>query len=202
MYPNTIEEHGSFSYSDHRPIIVSSDITLNIQKAFPFRFQNFWCKCHPVDTIITKNWRGNFTGTNMFNFAKKLKTIKHKVKGWSKTHFGNLHDKLAKNTQKINYIEDKLLSNLESFWLNSWLTRLLKQREKMMLFNQKYWGKLRQKEWLVSGDRNTTFSQHKVNTRRKRKLVIKLRDDCGLWIDDHKVIADKITIRAALSFYC
>jgi len=47
----------------------------------------------------------------MFNFAKKLKIIKHEVKGWSKTHFGNFHDKLSRNTQKIEYVEDKLLGD-------------------------------------------------------------------------------------------
>ena len=78
----------------------------------------------------------------MFNITKKLKLIKHEVKGWSKNHFGHFHDKLSRNTQKIEYVEDKLLTNHNSFRLNSWLTRLLKQGEKMMLFDQKYWGNL------------------------------------------------------------
>ena len=143
MYPNTFEEHDSFTCSDHRPIVISFDIAINRQKAFPFRFQNFWCKYHQVDSIIAKNWRVNFTGMNTFKLAKKLKIIKHEVKGWSKNHFGNLQNKIVHNTQKVDYVEEKLLSNPESFHFNVWTTLLLKQREKMMLFNQKYWGKLR-----------------------------------------------------------
>jgi len=73
------------------------------------------------------------------------------------------------------------------------LNRLLKQREKLLLFNQKYWGKLARKEWLVNGDRNSRFFQQSANARRKRKLVMKIKDDCGVWIDDHKLIADKFT---------
>jgi len=26
---------------------------------------------------------------------------------------------------------------------------------------------------------------------REEKLVMKIKDDCGVWIDDHKLIADK-----------
>jgi len=42
---------------------------------------------------------------------------------------------------------------------------MLHQREKLLPFNQKYWGKFRRKEWLVNGDRNSQFfsatSKHK-----------------------------------------
>jgi len=88
-------------------------------------------------------------------------------------------------------MEGRLITNPNSYRFNSWMQRLLKQREKMMLFNQKYWGKLARKEWLVNGDRNSKFFQNKANFRRKRKLVMKLQDDCGIWIDDHKLIAQK-----------
>ena len=47
------------------------------------------------------------------------------------------------------------------------------------------------KEWLINGDRSSKFFQNRANLRRKRKLVMKLRDDCGIWIDDQKLIADK-----------
>ena len=65
------------------------------------------------------------------------------------------------------------------------MQRLLKQREKMMLFNQKYW----EKSARLNGDRNSKFFQNKAIFRRKRKLVMKLQDDCGIRIDDHKMIA-------------
>jgi len=69
-------------------------------------------------------------GTNMFNLAKKLKVIKYDIKTWSKNHFGNFHEKLIKNRQKIDYVEGKLIANPNSFCLNLWLVRLFKQREK------------------------------------------------------------------------
>jgi len=127
----------------------------------------------------------------MFQVSKKLKLVKYEVKDWAKKQFGNFQDKIFMNEQKIEYVERKLLENPNSFRLNSWMTRLIKQREKMLLFKQKYWGKLSRNEWLVKGDRNTNFFQRRANARRKRKLIMKIKDDSGIWIEDHKTIADR-----------
>jgi len=63
--------------------------------------------------------------------------------------------------QKIDYEEAKLPSNPSSYRFNSWMNRLLKQCEKMMLFNQKYWGDLSRKEWLINSNRNSKYFQTK-----------------------------------------
>jgi len=60
-----------------------------------------------------------------------------------------------------------------------------------MLFNQKYQGKLDRKEWMINGDRNSKFFQRTANARRKCKSIIKIRDECGVWVTDHINIADK-----------
>ena len=64
------------------------------------------------------------------------------------------------------------------------MSRLIRQREKLLLFNQKYWGKLSRKNWLVQGDRNTSFFQHQARLHKNRKTVIQLKDSCGVWIND------------------
>jgi len=71
------------------------------------------------------------------------------------------------------------------------MLRLLKQREKLLLFNQKYWGKLAWKEWLVNGDRNSKYFQNKATARWKRKLVVKIKYDFRIYVDEHKMIAEK-----------
>jgi len=75
--------------------------------------------------------------------------------------------------QKIGLVEEKLVNQLDSLRLNSWLNRLLKHRKKLLLFNQKYWGNLKRKEWLTRGDRNSKFFQQRAIIRRKHKLVHK-----------------------------
>lgn len=64
----------------------------------------------------------------------------------------------------------------------------------MMFFNQKCWNKLSGKEWLVNSDRNSKYLQHNADTRRKRKIVVKLKDECSIWIDNHKATVDKFIL--------
>jgi len=88
----------------------------------------------------------------MFRLAQKLKSIKQHLKEWSRNFLGNTHQKLILNSQKIEIVEEKLSNQPESYRLNSSLNHLLMQQEKLMLFNQKYWGNLGCKEWLINGD--------------------------------------------------
>lgn len=80
LYPNVYETHGTFSCSDHCPIIMSTQAQLPKVKAFPFWFQNLWTKYQDVDIIVSKNWRYHHNGTNMYKVMRKLKCVKQDVK--------------------------------------------------------------------------------------------------------------------------
>jgi len=137
-YPNAKKMHKVFTCSDHCPIIVPTHSQHLPVKAFPFHIQNFWCEFQNVKSIISKIWKLPHKGTNMYKIMRKLKLVKLKFKDQSKKHIGNVHDKLSKNAQKIKYVEERFLSNPDSYRFNSWMHRLPKQREKLLLFNQKY----------------------------------------------------------------
>ena len=67
------------------------------------------------------------SGTKIFQLSKKLKNIKYELENSSNRQFGNFHDKVTKNEQKITYVEEKLLDNPSSFLTELfWMIRLLK----------------------------------------------------------------------------
>jgi len=116
----------------------------------------------------------------MFILTQKLKQTKQHLKERSRNFLGNNHERLSLNAQKIQIVEEKLINQPDSHRLNSWMNRLLVRREKLLVFNQKYWGNFTRKEWLINGDRNSRFFQQRATTRRKKKLLYKLKDDCGV----------------------
>ena len=199
-YPDTIVCHGSFSCSDHCPIILSDKDPINRRKQFPFRFQNYWCQYRQLDPIVERQWHATIPGTNMYNITQKLKLTKKHVRVWAAQFIGNKHQKLLQNTQKLNLVESQLVHHPHSNRLNEWMNRLIRQREKLMLFNQKYWGILRRKEWLVNGDRNSRFFQQQANTRRKKKLIYRIKSDCGIWLTTPQEIALKFTQDYSIRF--
>ena len=168
LYPDSIIRHGTFSCSDHCPIILSAFNPIHRRKNLPFRFQNYWCQYRQLDPIANKQWQSHDRGTKMFKLAQKFKRTKYHIKICARSFLGNNHQKLVLNAQKIDQIETLLVHQPSSTRLNSWMQRMLRQREKLLLYNQKYWGALKRKEWLVNGDRNSRFFQQQANTRRKR----------------------------------
>ena len=64
------------------------------------------------------------------------------------------NNKLHNNDSKIQEIQTKLLSQSYNPILQQHLSRLIRQREKLMLYGRKYSGKMASKTWLTQGDRN------------------------------------------------
>ena len=120
-----------------------------------------------------------------------MKGLKQAVKPWSKSTYGNFQDKQRHNLDKINYVEGKLVDAPMNHRLNDWLNRLIKQREKMLLFNQKFWRRFARKDWLVNGDQNSTYFQWQANRRRKRQDITRLKDEVGIWLEDPQDIQQK-----------
>jgi len=54
----------------------------------------------------------------------------------------------------------------------------------MHLFNQKYWGKLARKEWLVNGDRHSRYFHQTMKVRKSRGRIFKIKDESGVWLEE------------------
>jgi len=96
--------------------------------------------------MVRQHWHMSIKGYKMYSFVKKMQTVKFVLKPWAKSKFGHLQDKIQQNLDKINYVENKLLDQPGSHRHNSWIQRLVVQREKLLLFNSKWWGRQARKE--------------------------------------------------------
>ena len=91
-------------------------------------------------------------------------------------------------------MESKLLANPQSCRLNDWHFRLLKQREKLFLFNKRYWGNLARKKWLVDGDRNSRLFHQSATNRKRGCSILRIKDTSGIWIEERPAIQQKFIL--------
>ena len=105
-------------------------------KEFTVSVQNYWCQFRQLDPIVGTNWQPQDQGTKMFKLTQKLKRTKYQIKNWARRFLGNNHHKLVLNAQKIDHLENLLANQPNSPRLNSWLRRILRQREKLLMYNQ------------------------------------------------------------------
>jgi len=81
IYPDAFEIHGSFSCSDHYPIILSMFMQRNNHKAFPFRFQNYWCHYQQLDIIVKKIFRNDIQWVKDVSIFQEIKEYQTRSKG-------------------------------------------------------------------------------------------------------------------------
>jgi len=55
----------------------------------------------------------------MFKFTRKLKNVKLELKDSAKSHMDGTYAKLSKNAQKLEYVEERLVVNPNSYKFNS-----------------------------------------------------------------------------------
>jgi len=130
-------------------------------------------------------------GTPMFRLTRKLHAIKRELKDWSSQRFGNYKRQIEKNTDKLKIVESQLLGDPNSPRLNHWHFRLLKQRENLLLFNKRFWGKFARQRWLVDGNRNSRYFHQSAKSRKQRSAILRIKDNAGVWLDQLPLIQRK-----------
>ena len=188
QYPNSSVSAGPFTCSDHSYVILDTNaVQLSLHKTL-FRYQPHWSSYHDVQRIVRKNWTGHINGAPMFRFTQKLRRIKSELKIWSRSKFANFRKQVEKNSAKLQFVESLIIADPHNHRLTGWHFRLLKQRERLLLFNKRYWGTLAHKKWLVDGDRNSRFFHQSATARKRHCAILRIKDPSGIWIEDPEVL--------------
>jgi len=188
QYPNSRVSTGPFTCSDHSYILLDTQPGQFSQRKSVFRYQPSWSTHQTVQCIVRRNWKGRHSGTPMFRFIRKLRCIKNELKGWCRSKFSHFRSQVEKNTSQLHLVESKIISDPHCQRLNNWHLRLLKQREKLLLFNKRFWGTLARKKWLVDGDRSSRYFHHLAAQRKNQCSILRLKDPSGIWIEDVNAI--------------
>ncbi|KAL0449146.1 UNVERIFIED_CONTAM: putative mitochondrial protein [Sesamum latifolium] len=88
-------EGSQFTWTDHR-LWQRLDRVRTSATAGPstFRFQNMWLRHPDFMEVVRLNWSFPAVGVGMAKLGVKLKRLKHKLKDWNKTVFGDIFTNL------------------------------------------------------------------------------------------------------------
>ena len=180
-FGNSTISYGPFTVSDHAPLLFSSNDGTTYRPP-PFRFQNFWTLDKHSHTIVRKHWNVNITGSQFFRIQQKLSRIKTGLKSWAKTYYRHTTNKLLTNEEKLKELQTNLWHQPFNTILIKHINRLILQREKLLLFNQKSWGQSARKQWLTQGDRNSRFFHNRMKKTMANMTIFRLKNDIGQWV--------------------
>ena len=147
----------------------------NGAKKRPFRFQTCWPLDATFPSIVSQAWGG---GSGL---ADALDLFSRKAVAWNKNQFGNIFTRKKNLMARINGIQRVVANNLSNFLLNL-KKELLKELDLVLNQEEELWALKLRVNWMIHGDRNTTFYHVLTLFRRKRNQILAIKNAMGDWI--------------------
>jgi hypothetical protein len=160
--------------SDHCPLILKrSNFDWGPK---PFRFNNHWLVHKDYKNVVEEIWRNqSINGWMGIMLKEKLKSIKIRLKEWSKEEFGGMEARITSLIEDIQELDvkselvgliDGVVDLRKSKFIDLW--NLLKSKEAILFQRSR-------SKWLREGDANTKYFHGCVKARAKRNAIVALK---------------------------
>jgi hypothetical protein len=175
IYPEATVHHLTRIHSDHCPVIIclSKPPCLNLPR--PFIFQPVWLSHPSFPEVVKNSWDVVLPlESNIIEFTEA-------VMKWNKDVFGNIFWKKKNLTARLRGIQSSLAVSPNVYLVN--LEKTLRMEFLVVLQQEEeFWSVKSRYNWLIQGDRNTTFFHSSTLVRRKRNRILSIKDNMGNWI--------------------
>ena len=183
LYPEAKVSHLPRFHSDHCPVLMEACPGRVVRLNRPFRFHEFWLSDLSFPNIVSHAWSRDR------NLAESIEVFAKEATIWNRDHFGNIHQKKRRIVARI-YGAQKALSIRPSSSLISLENQLQKDLEVVLDQERDLWLLKSKINWLVQGDRNTSFYHVSALARRKRNHISSIKDERGLWLIEEREVMD------------
>ncbi|OMO53258.1 reverse transcriptase [Corchorus capsularis] len=151
-----------------------------------FRFE--WCWFNNLDFL---DFVHNCWNRSDHNLSQKSSEFVSAVRVWNRETFGNVFIKNKKLLARIQGIQKALCDHHNSFFVDL-EKELIKDYNVVLKDEEEFWKMKSRVDWILDGDRNTSFFHLSIIIRRKRNRDFRLKDSVGNWINQDQALASHI----------
>ena len=129
--------------------------------------------------------------SNNSDLYDSISSFSRNVTEWNRVHFGNIFAKKKRILARLGGIQKALAERPSDFLVN--LDKLL-QADLLDVLNQEeeLWALKSRINWMIQGDRNTSFYHVSTLIRRKHNKILNLKNTQGDWINDLPVVMEHV----------
>ena len=177
-FPEAHVKHLARINSNHCPLLLALDNPPIRTGERPFQFQSIWLSHESFPPIVRDAWEGN-----QQNVRRAINTFTLKARNWNKEEFGNIFWRKRNLLARLGGVEKALAQNPSQRLINmhSWLSEEL---GKIISLEEKLWGIKARTNWLIQGERNTTFFHLTTLICRSHNRVNRIMKVDGDWEED------------------
>ena len=165
--------------------MVKLEKTLGIGLSRPFKFQPRWLSHPDFLGIVRDTWRGGRSFDNAVQF------FTNSTKQWNREVVGNLFSHRKKIEARLNGVQ-KALANRHDDFLVELERSLRKDYVNVKELIDEFWAMRARINWLVFGERNTSFYHTYVINRSRRNRITSLKDSVENYITEENEVVDYI----------
>ena len=177
-FPVAMVKHLARINSDHCPLLLSLDSSPFRIGVRPFQFQPIWLSHEEFPSVVREAWEGN-----QHNVCNAIYDFTNKANDWNRDVFGNIFWK-KKNIIARMLGAEKALARNPSQRLIHLHNFLSEELEKILALEEELWCMKARMNWLIQGERNTTFFHISTLNRRSQNKIVCIQNADGLWEED------------------
>ena len=177
--------HLTRCHSDHCPVLLEMQPRAINRRVRPFKFQSCWLSDASFPKVVTQAWR------HCNRLVDAIEIFTKEAKVWNKTQFGNIFSRKKNIMARLNGIQRSIASRPSAFLCNL-ENELLKELDSVISQEEELWALKSRVNWMIQGDRNTSFYHVSTLVRRKRNQIMAIKDTCGDWIVEESEVKEYI----------
>nr|XP_023892655.1 uncharacterized protein LOC112004654 [Quercus suber] len=183
LYPDAKVSHLTRCHSDHCPVLMETNPKRQLQLNRPFRFQSFWLSDPSFPSVVNQAWR------HPRKLMEAIEAFSNQASVWNKNHFGNIFHKKKRVLAWLDGVQ-RALANHPSSSLVALENQLIKELDGVIEQERDLWALKSRINWMILGDRNTTFYHVSALARRKRNLITAIKNEAGEWLTEEREVAN------------
>ena len=185
IFPEARVTHLIRCHYDHCPILLESNPSNSIRLPRPFRFQICWITDLELPRVVSQAWDwSNHQREAISNFEKDAVS-------WNKNHFGNVFGKKRRLMARLPGIQKEMVVRPTASLIDL-EKQLLRDLDTILNQELELWALKSRVNWLVQGDRNTSFYHISTLVRRKRNRIDAIKNSVDEWIFEERGIMEVI----------
>jgi hypothetical protein len=181
MHPTAGVQHLEFIKSDHRPILLDTNMQAGQvnSRSKAKRFEARWLREDGFREKVQQTWESVSATSNSDGILVKLGKLHEELQNWD----ANVLQKPKARLQKAQReLEQAMRGPMNDE--NEIVAKEMAALVDMLLEQQEiHWMQRSCANWLRQGDRNTSFFHNFASARRKRNFILKLKNNNGDWVE-------------------
>ena len=118
-----------------------------------------------------------------------IEVFSNQAKLWNKNEFGNIFQKKKRVLAWLDGVQ-RALANQHSSSLVALENQLIKELDVVLEQEKDLWALKSRINWMILGDRNTSFYHVSALARRKRNFITAIMNEVGEWLTEEREVAN------------